>query len=74
MKYRVVPVDKKPQALRRFFQELHDEPVIVELEGRPLCVLLPAARLAFPLQGDLKDAKGGWDLPSDIAQAIADGN
>jgi hypothetical protein len=71
MKPRTVRIDNRPLAVQRFFQEIGDEVVIVEREGRPLCVLYPAARLAYLPEGDLKDAQGAWQLPDDMAQAIA---
>jgi hypothetical protein len=71
MKHRIVSIDREPQALQRFFHEIRDEVVIVEHEGKPLCVLYPAARLAYLPEGELKEAEGAWDLPEDAARAIA---
>jgi hypothetical protein len=72
MKHRTIRIDNKPRAVQHFFQELGDEPVIVEREGKPLCVLYPAARLAYLPEGQLKDAQGAWqELPDDVLRAIA---
>jgi hypothetical protein len=71
MKHRTIRIDSKPLAVQRFFQEIGGEPVIVEREGRPLCVIYPAARLAYLPEGNLKDAQGAWQLPEDMLRAIA---
>lgn len=74
MKHRIVKIDKKPRSIQNFFHELGDQVVIVEHEGTPLCVLYPAARLSYaPPEGELKDAAGAWDLPEDVARALAEG-
>ena len=71
MKHRTVRIDNEPLAVQRFFEQLGDEPLIVERQGKTLCLLYPEARLSYIPEGDLKDAAGTWDIPEDVARAIA---
>jgi hypothetical protein len=70
MKHRTIRIENKPKAVQRFFEQIGQEPVIIEREGVPLCVLYPAARLSYIPEGDLKDAAGSWNIPEDMARAI----
>jgi hypothetical protein len=71
MKYHTVNIDQEPEVLQHFFQQLRDEATLIEHQGKALCVLYPAARLAYHPEGALQDAAGAWQLPDDIARAIA---
>jgi hypothetical protein len=71
MNYRKITLDKKSQSLQRFFHDLPDEPVIVECQGKSLCVVYPVARLSYHREGELRDSAGAWELPDKVAEAIA---
>ncbi|HXG12550.1 MAG TPA: hypothetical protein VNK04_22530 [Gemmataceae bacterium] len=71
MKPRTISIDKEAAAVQRFFHKIRDEPVVIEHEGRTLCVLYPAARLSYPPEGQLKDAAGAWQLPEEVVRAIS---
>jgi hypothetical protein len=71
MNLRHVSIDSQSQELQRFFQNLREEALIVELLGQPLCVLYPTARLSFQPDGPLQQAAGAWQLPLETAHAIA---
>ncbi len=73
MKHRTVSIDKKSRALQRFFRELHDDAVIVEMDGSPVCVLYPTARLTYIPEGQLQEARGAWHIPAEVARAISEG-
>jgi hypothetical protein len=71
--YRTIRIDDEPEAVRRFFEKIGDQVTLVEVGGKPICVLYPSYELAFTPEGQLKDAMGAWDLPLDIALAISNG-
>jgi hypothetical protein len=72
MNFRHINIAEQPEELWRFFQDVRDEPVIVELHGQPLCVLYPFARLTYQPEGPLQQACGAWDLPPEVAQALSE--
>jgi hypothetical protein len=71
MQHRKILLDDQPQIVQRFFQTLDDQPVIIELAGKPICVLYPAQELLYTPEGTLADAAGSWHLPPDVTRALS---
>jgi hypothetical protein len=72
---RIVSIDRSPEAVRQFFEQLGDEPVVLQRDGRAIGVLHPTAALAEQLTRPLlHELQGAWrDIPAEAAQQIADG-
>ncbi len=71
MEHRTIRIDDQPEAVRRFFEELGDQAVVVELAGKPVCVLYPSQELLYTPAGTLADAVGTWRLPADVVRALS---
>jgi hypothetical protein len=71
MTYRSIDLNLESEEVRRFFLGLGDDGVVVEANGRPVCVISPCARLGCVPAAQLREAAGGWDLPADILRAIS---
>ncbi|MBW3539948.1 MAG: hypothetical protein KY476_06745 [Planctomycetes bacterium] len=79
---RIIDLGEAPKAVRKFFDALDDEPVVVEHDGRAVYVIQPAQAVVGPaaersqLAGEmLKDVEGAWtDIPQEICDAVAAGN
>jgi hypothetical protein len=73
MAYKIVKLEEQPEVLRRFFEEIRDEPVIVEYEGTGLCEVYPLVRLKYRAEGTLADVAGAWTglIPLEVALEIA---
>lgn len=74
MKHQVIRIDEQGAAVQQFFLGIRDQSAVIEFEGKALCVLYPMAGLAYVPEGQLREAAGAWNLPDDVAQAIAQGN
>jgi hypothetical protein len=70
MRHRTVRIDDEPQVVQSFFQQLGEQPVVLELAGKPVCVLYPAQELLYTAEGSLADAAGAWRLPPEVMRAL----
>jgi len=70
MRHRTIRIDDQPQAVQHFFQQLGEQPLVVELAGKPVCVLYPAHELLYTPEGTLADAVGTWRLPPEVMRAL----
>jgi hypothetical protein len=70
MSHRTIRIDDEPQAVQRFFQQLGDQPVVIELAGKPVCVLYPSHELLYTPEGTLADAAGSWRLLPGSVKAL----
>lgn len=74
MVHQTIDIEQECDALQQFFQKLGDNAVIVQLRGKPLGIVYPAADRYWKPRGRLEDAAGGWDsLPDEITRAIEEG-
>lgn len=78
----IVDLENSPKPVRKFFENLGDEPVIIERDGRAVYVVRPASVVVAAsadrsrLAGDvLADVEGAWtDVPDGTLDAIASAN
>jgi hypothetical protein len=74
MRHRVIRIDDQPQAVQQFFAQLGEQPVVVELAGKPVCVLYPSQELLYTAEGTLADAAGTWHLPPEVVKGLCGGD
>lgn len=79
----IIDLDNAAKAVRKFFEKLGDEPVIVKHDGRAVYLIQPAGavvadsiRLKEKLAGEvLQEVQGAWkDIPPETLDEIAVGN
>ncbi len=70
MRHRTIRIDDQPEAVRRFFEQVGDQPTIVELAGKPVCILYPSYELLYTPEGTLVDPVGTWHLPPEVMRAL----
>jgi hypothetical protein len=70
MRHRTIRIDDQPQTVQQFFQRLGDQPIVVELAGKPVCFLYPAHELLYSAEGTLADAAGAWRLLPEIVLSL----
>jgi hypothetical protein len=71
MRHRTIQLDEQPEALQRFIQQLGDQPVVMELGGKPMCVRYPSQELFYAPQGTRADAAGAWHLRADVLRTLS---
>jgi hypothetical protein len=71
MRHRTIRLEDRPEALQRFFQQLGDQPVVMELGGKPICVRYPSQELLHAPQGTRADAAGPGHLPADVLRTLS---
>jgi hypothetical protein len=79
----IINLDGCPKAVRKFFESLGDEPVVMQHDGRAVYVIGPASALVSGSAPDrsrlageiLADIAGTWrDIPDETLDAIATGD
>jgi hypothetical protein len=79
----VISLEKAPKAVKKFFENLPNEPVLILHEGRAISLIQPAAVLVPTpahrpgvLAGEvLKDVQGAWtDVSAEVCEAISGGH
>lgn len=71
MDHEIVELEGYPDAVREFFENLRDKPVLIRSQRKAIGVFYPAVHPVYvgAVHGKLEDVAGGWDdLPDEVEQ------